>query len=121
MQRILRNFKHTRSNNRLQINKMIKVAIIEASEKEIEGMVEGINKIEDRWDSDRNAQDNLRRNILQNTRLSFKYRSTATKGLKNNLSSEYKNNMTCGLCNEGVEESQEQLEECTGTLNERQR
>ena len=92
MQRILRNLKNTRRNKRLQIKKMIKDAIIEASEKEIKVWLKA---------SDRNAQDNLTRNILQNTRLFFKYRSTANKGLKKKLSSEYKNDMTCGLCNEG--------------------
>ena len=56
---------------------------------------------------------------LRNARLWIRIRSRMVKGVKKNRSSAHKNNMECRCCDSGEEETQEHLEACAGTENER--
>ena len=58
---------------------------------------------------------------LFSARVWFRYRARAIKGVKYNTKSSNLNNLNCRFCRSGAEETQEHLEICSGTEQERRK
>ena len=98
----------------------IKNTVLEANIKEIKEAVEKTRKVEDRWQEDCKTRDFLSYMNLRGARLWIRFRSRMIKGVKKNRSSAHRDDMICRCCHSGEDETQEHLEVCAGTVNERQ-
>ena len=65
------------------------------------------------------ARNYLREMTLTNARLWFRYRCKIIDHIKGNKSSVYKNNMACGMCTSGENETHEHLEKSNFTKDMR--
>ena len=62
----------------------------------------------------------LKRMNLPDARTWFRYRCKITKYIKGNMSSMYRENMSCRYCSTGEEETQEHMETCESTTELRE-
>ena len=94
---------------------LIKKAVWQKNETEIQQMVENRPKIEDRYSDDKKARDYIKRMSLRDTRIWFRQRSRMTLRIKANRSSAFRGQMGCRYCEEDIRiENQEHLEKCDG-------
>ena len=96
----------------------IKTAIAKQSWKERRAAMVESRKVGDRLTD--NPADNtyLQFMSLHNSRIWFRYRARAIKGVKVNQKNSYRD-LSCRFCQDGVQESQEHLIECRGCWHER--
>ena len=97
----------------------IKTRINEIIKEEAKEAMLNSSKVADRVTD--NPEDNryIEKMTLANCRIWIRYRARSIKGVKINLKGSYKDNLRCRLCTANVHESQEHLEMCEGTANER--
>ena len=80
-------------------------------------MLEG-KKVRDRVDDD-SEKSYLEYMTLQDSRIWIRIRARSIKGVKYNNKSSFKDSLNCRFCSEDIHETQEHLQECSGTWYER--
>ena len=80
-------------------------------------MLEG-KKVRDRVDDD-SEKSYLEYMTLHDSRIWIRIRARSIKGVKYNNKSSFKDSLNCRFCSEDIHETQEHLQECSGTWHER--
>ena len=80
-------------------------------------MLEG-KKVRDRVDDD-SEKSYLEYMTLQDSRIWIRIRARSIKGVKYNNKGSFKDSLNCRFCSEDIHETQEHLQECSGTWYER--
>ena len=75
-------------------------------------------KVEDRWTANPMDNNYMRYMSLPNSRIWMRYRVRSMAGVKVNNKRSF-TDLSCRFCRDNTQESQEHLEECSGSVFER--
>ena len=96
----------------------IKQLCMEKSRTECKQKMLDGKKVRDRAD-DESGKSYLEYMTLQDSRIWIRIRARSIKGVKYNNKSSFKDSLNCRFCSEDIHETQEHLQECSGTWYER--
>ena len=99
--------------------KDIKEAVKTAMKKEFLQEMQSSVKVSDRLSDDPEDNSYINKMSLPKVRVWIRYRARATAGVKGNFRHSHVNNMSCRLCSQDSDETQEHLQLCEGTRFER--
>ena len=99
--------------------KDIKEAVKAAMKKEFLEEMQSSVKVSDRLSDDPEDNSYINKMSLPKVRVWIRYRARATAGVKGNFRHSHVNNMSCRLCSQDSDETQEHLQLCEGTRFER--
>ena len=96
--------------------KQIKHACMEKSRSECKQKMLDGKKVRDRVNDETEERSYLEYMTLQDSRIWMRIRARSIKGVKINNKGSFKNSLNCRFCTEEIHETQEHLQECSGTL-----
>ena len=99
--------------------KQIKHACMEKSRSECKQKMLDGKKVRDRVNDETEERSYLEYMTLQDSRIWMRIRARSIKGVKINNKGSFKNSLNCRFCTEEIHETQEHLQECSGTWYER--